>query len=128
MIPRQWGRDRRPMNQFQQHQFPPTGNVMLVDSLEHALGMPTGYHSDNVYFHSTQDIMYRIYTNEIGEKSYLIFDLTPHVVKPDPQNPSQEDLASISKRVAKLEEILEVKHGKSNVTENADSVGSTTTE
>lgn len=111
-------RGRRPP---MSNQFPPTGNVMVVDNLEHALSMPTGYHSDNVYFDATQNLMYRVYTNEVGEKSYLVFEL---LVRQPNQEQSKSpvtsaDLETYNQRLCTLENLLGVNNGKSNVTTNA---------
>ena len=107
----------------QGNRFPPTGNIVCVDSLEHALSMPTGYHSENVYFDNNQNVMYRVYTNELGEKSYLIFDILVHQAKPV-ENP-QVTLDSLAERMTHVENILEVRNGKSNVSPNGGSTAST---
>ena len=111
------------------NQFPPTGNVVYADSLEHALSMPTGYHSDNVYFDSTRNFMYRIYTNERGEKSYQVFDIMLHQDKPEAQPAviTQEAYNNILQRLGTVENILEVKNEKSNVTTNGTSESTAST-
>lgn len=107
----------------QYNRRPLTGNVIRVDSLEQALAIPTSYHSENVYFDNVQNFMYRIYTNEIGDKTYSIFDLTLH--QPVPETPSLNDgtLDDIIKRLSVVEQALGVRNEKSNVSTNA---GSTT--
>lgn len=99
-------------------QFPPTGNVIRVESLEHAMSMPTSYHSENVYFDSHQNLLYRVYTNEFGEKSSTILALSEYQM-PNVEPVTNDMYNALLAKVTKLEKDLEVLNGKLNVSTNA---------
>ena len=86
--------------------FPPYTNIILVDSLEHALRMPSRPHSEMIYLDRYKDLLYRIYTDERYGKQYMTLGL----VKPEPpeeKNPYEERLSKIEKT---LEVLVNVKH------------------
>jgi hypothetical protein len=103
-------------------QFPPYSNIILVDSLEQALQMPTRVHSEMVYWNRYQDEIYRIYTDYTGGKQYMILEVK---IKQNPKEEKKQDATDIlMEQIKQIQANLEVLNEKYNV--NAD--GSDATE
>lgn len=91
--------------------FPPYTNIILVDSLEHALRMPARLHSEMIYLDRYKDLMYRIYTDDYNNKQYMTLGLVK------PKEPEKVD--TVDDRLSRIEKAMEVLiNGKHNV--NAD--------
>ena len=80
--------------------FPPYTNILLVDSLEHALRMPARPHSEMIYMDRYKDVLYRIYTDDHYGKQYMTIGLVKPEI-PEEKNPYED-------RLSKIEKTLEV--------------------
>lgn len=111
----------RQMPVYQQPSIPPKTNKLFVSSLDEAMNRPVDFNSELVYFDTNRDLLYSIYTNEWGQKSFAIFDISHHVETP--VNGTQDmSMSNILKRI----EILEQKAGINNVEHNERSASVTT--
>jgi hypothetical protein len=110
----------RQMPAYQQNSMPARTNKVFVASLEEALSKPVDFNTDMVYFDTNRDIMYSIYTNEWGQKTYQVFEIAVHADLQ--QNVAGND--DILKRIRNIEEYLGIdgKHNESaaSATSNAD--------
>lgn len=105
---------------FGTNQFPPFTNIILVDSLEHALRMSTRLHSETVYWNRYKDEIYRIYTDNSGGKQYMVLDVKVQEIPKDDKPAVNTDtlLIALIDKIDKLGNNLEVLNGKYNVKTN----------
>ena len=104
----------QPAPNNQMNQFPPYSNILLVDSLEQALRMPTRNHSEMAYWDRYQDNIYRVYTDNYGNKQYMVLDVKIHkTVKEDASEPATMEL--LLSKLQKLEKGMEELHEKHNL-------------
>lgn len=111
--------------------FPPFTNIILVDSFEQALGMSSRLHSEMAYWDRYQDKIYRIYTDNSGNKQYMILDVKIHRNNDtndnkEPDYKNDDLIRELVNKVNKLQADMEVLNGKYNV--NPDGTDATAKE
>lgn len=98
------------MNPFYNQQtFNRNSNKIPVNSLEDALSRYTDFNSNIVYWDVNKDLIYDVYTDGRGNKTYDIIAISK--VAPDPQ-PEQTD--KYEERFKNIESKLEELYGKYN--------------
>ena len=89
-------------------------NKIVVQSLEDALGRFADFDSDMVYWDANQNLMYNVYTNVRGTKSFEVYEFK----KVEPVKPKSEGDASLQLIMDKLNELnnkVEELYGKYDV-------------
>ena len=114
------------MNNFfgQRQNFSPMSNKIVVQSLEDALRRFADFDSDMVYWDANQNLMYNVYTNVRGEKSFEIYEFK----KVEPIKPKQETDGSLQLIMDKLNELnnkVEELYGKYDVKQTGQTGQST---
>lgn len=103
------------MNNFfgPRQNFSPMSNKIVVQSLEDALRRFADFDSDMVYWDANQNLMYNVYTNVRGEKSFDIYEFK----KVEPVKPKQDDgsLQIIMDKLNDLNNKVEELYGKYDV-------------
>lgn len=104
------------MNNFfgPRQNFSPMSNKIVVQSLEDALRRFADFDSDMVYWDVNQNLMYNVYTNVRGEKSFEVYEFK----KVEPVKSKQNTDSSLEIIMNKLNELnnkVEELYGKYDV-------------
>lgn len=107
------------------NRFAPTSNKIIVQSLEDALSRNFDYDSDMACWDINKNLIYNIYTNSRGEKSYEVFEV---VLKAPPAQQNEQTamdailgkLSDMEQRLGqRVEQRMEELYGKYNAGQNA---------
>ena len=98
--------------------FAPTSNKIVVKNLEDALRRYADFNSEMLYIDANQNLLYNVYTDNIGGKSYDVYEVVKKD-KPD-YNQRTEDYQKIMSQLNDLSRKIEDLYGKYNAGETAN--------